>query len=253
MARRKNQPESVRTKCSLAERLRAIRAELYGERGGPELARRLGLPIRTWYNYEAGVTVPAEVMLRFVELTAVEPLWLLRGQGPKFRAGSTLSDSSSLANNTVEDLLRKALQRLEQKDKGPATERPGLAADRNGSLDGHGLPSVAEPLAPDREWLAARREGRCVRVEGDAMIPIVADGADVAFADADEELDALEGKLVVAWVEGRPLVRWFQLSGRFAMLRAENPGPDSGTELLDVSAPAESRRIRRVLWIGTRH
>ena len=85
MARRKNQPESVRTKCSLAERLRTIRAELYGERGGPELARRLELPIRTWYNYEAGVTVPAEVVLRFVELTAVEPLWLLHGKGPKFR------------------------------------------------------------------------------------------------------------------------------------------------------------------------
>ena len=60
MARRKNPPESVRTKGRLAERLREVRSDLFGERGGPELARRLGLPIRTWYNYEIGVTVPAE-------------------------------------------------------------------------------------------------------------------------------------------------------------------------------------------------
>ena len=66
MARRKTLPESVRTKYSLAERLSALRAELYGERGGPELARQLGLPVRTWYNYESGVTVPAEVILRIV-------------------------------------------------------------------------------------------------------------------------------------------------------------------------------------------
>ena len=46
----------------------------------------LGIPVRTWYNYENGVTVPAEIILRIVELTAVEPVWLLRGEGPKFRA-----------------------------------------------------------------------------------------------------------------------------------------------------------------------
>src|SRR4028119_1498977 len=64
MARRKNLPEAVQTKASLSEQLRAIRAELFGERGGPELARRLGIPIRTWYNYESGVTVPAQGALR---------------------------------------------------------------------------------------------------------------------------------------------------------------------------------------------
>src|SRR5215213_7817963 len=89
MARRKNLPEAVQTKASLAERLRAIRAELFGERGGPELARRLGIPVRTWYNYEAGVTVPAEVVLRIIELTSLEPSWLLNGKGPKFRQSAS--------------------------------------------------------------------------------------------------------------------------------------------------------------------
>jgi hypothetical protein len=86
MARKKNPPESVRIKSQLAERLRAVRIDLYGERGGPELARQLEIPNRTWYNYEIGVTVPAEILLRFLELTGVEPHWLLTGEGPQFRA-----------------------------------------------------------------------------------------------------------------------------------------------------------------------
>src|SRR5580693_664256 len=85
MARRKTLPESVRAKMALAERLAALRLELFGDRGGPEMARRLGIPVRTWYNYEGGVTVPAEVVLKIIELTAVEAGWLLHGEEPKFR------------------------------------------------------------------------------------------------------------------------------------------------------------------------
>src|SRR6516164_11559478 len=106
MARRKTLPDSVRAKYALAERLRSLRAELFGDRGGPELARRLGLPIRTWYNYEAGVTVPAEVILKIIELTSVEPVWLLHGKGPKFRnPRPERSEPGSLPAMTVGALL----------------------------------------------------------------------------------------------------------------------------------------------------
>ena len=54
MARRKTLPESLRAKLTLAERLSSLRLELFGDRGGPEMARRLGIPVRTWYNYEGG-------------------------------------------------------------------------------------------------------------------------------------------------------------------------------------------------------
>src|SRR5436305_3158827 len=116
MARRKTLPDSVQAKYALAERLRMLRAELYGDRGGPELARRLGLPIRTWYNYEAGVTVPAEVVLRFMELTAVEPMWLLHGQGPRYRAAAPSRSDRPGTGDSVEQLLRTALERLERKE-----------------------------------------------------------------------------------------------------------------------------------------
>jgi len=96
MARRKTLPDSVRAKCSLAERLGALRAELFGERGGPELARRLGIPVRTWYNYEAGVTIPAEIVLRIIggckQLIFADPLYITR-RGPSSAAGrSTLPE-----------------------------------------------------------------------------------------------------------------------------------------------------------------
>lgn len=73
---------------AISRRLREIRAELFGERGGPEMARRLNLPVRTWYNYETGVAVPAEVVHDFCELTGAEPRWILTGEGPRYRAGT---------------------------------------------------------------------------------------------------------------------------------------------------------------------
>jgi hypothetical protein len=78
-------PIGIRTQ--IAERLREIRQELFGERGGPELARRLNLPARTWYNYETGigVSIPAEVLLGFIEQTGADPWWVLSGKGSKYR------------------------------------------------------------------------------------------------------------------------------------------------------------------------
>jgi hypothetical protein len=85
MARKKTAPERAHARNLVAERLKEIRVEIYGERGGPEIARRLKIPGRTWRNYEVGVTVPAEVILRFIDLTSVEPTWLLFGRGEKYR------------------------------------------------------------------------------------------------------------------------------------------------------------------------
>ena len=88
MARKMTSPDQEHLKLLLAERLKKVRVELFGEHGGPKLAHLLGIPARTWYNYEIGVTVPAEVILRFIDVTFVEPTWLLSGQGEKYRPGS---------------------------------------------------------------------------------------------------------------------------------------------------------------------
>jgi hypothetical protein len=85
MARKKTEPDVERRKNVLARRLKEVRIERFGENGGAELARAVEVPARTWYNYERGVTVPAEVLLRFISVTGVEPQWLLEGRGEKYR------------------------------------------------------------------------------------------------------------------------------------------------------------------------
>ena len=275
MARRKNAPESVKIKHGLAERLREVRTELYGERGGPDLARRLEIPIRTWYNYETGVTVPAEIILRIVELTLVEPIWLLRGEGPKFRAKATEINGeipASLSQAPVPTLLRAALYRLEQAERSPsrsmapkpmAAATNGDAADHDADGEFADLPLIGAdrmasgPLTPSdgpsyrlarREWQASRH----LRVGDDQMAPIVAEGAIVAFTKAEPATEAFDGKLIVTTVDGREVVRWFQFSGRYALLRAENPAADPASILVDLS-DSDAPAYHRVLWISTPH
>jgi hypothetical protein len=72
---------------ALAERVQSVRREIFGECGGPVLARKLKLPYRTWMRYEAGTMMPAEILLRFLRLTNAHPYWLLTGRGPKYRTG----------------------------------------------------------------------------------------------------------------------------------------------------------------------
>ncbi len=72
-------------RADLAGRLREIRKVLYGEDGAPLMARALDLPAQTWLNYEQGVIMPADILLRFLDLTEAEPRWLLVGEGDRFR------------------------------------------------------------------------------------------------------------------------------------------------------------------------
>lgn len=269
MARRKTLPDSVRAKYALAERLSALRAELYGDRGGPELARQLGLPVRTWYNYESGVTVPAEVILKIIELTSVEPMWLLHGKGPKFRTATSERREPMVGSGmSVGTLLRTALHLLEQGEASP----PTLIVSRGRGAQGmeeHAdvvLLAVDDPangpitktsgpryVAARSEWVDAERECRCIRIEGNAMSPILSDGAYVAFSKTEEAPESLDGKIVVGWIDGQPMVRWFQFCGRYAVLRAENPATSPPTILVNLEDRGHDPRFRRVLWINTPH
>jgi hypothetical protein len=282
MARRKTLPESVRAKLALAERLAALRSELYGDRGGPEMARRLGIPVRTWYNYEGGVTVPAEVILKIIELTSVEAGWLLHGEGPKFRHGrSDRGTAGTTSSVTIGALLRTALELLEKAGSrgvdpeivldghdGAFSSRVEMGVPATGNLTGYGQddPRTATEEDPSRvdddgsrfsqsrrEWLAAQRDNRCVVVNGDSMVPIVADGASVAYAKDGEDPHQLDGKLVVTWVENQPVVRWFQHCGRFALLRAQNPSTVPQQFLVDLDDTKQKPKFRRVLWVNTPH
>jgi hypothetical protein len=176
MARRKTPLSSVRTKHVLAERIMALRVDLFGPRGGPELARRLGIPVRTWYNYEGGITVPGEIILKIIEVTSVEPMWLLHGTGPKFSEprhdpGQT-TPSSAMNTDTmmasaakyempasptvaVRNLLKAAL-RLLGNDQGETSE-PAETPLRRADPDGQTATIDLEALLLERN---APRNGR---------------------------------------------------------------------------------------------
>jgi len=242
------------------------------------MARRLGIPVRTWYNYEGGVTVPAEVILKIIELTSVEAVWLLHGEGPKFRHGRTdRRDLAHAPTTTIGALLRTALELLERDESASAKRGDDPDDDDHGensvvlndpiALPRHGGNSVGGEdgrVAPAdksstalgesrREWQAAQRDNRCIKVSGDAMAPVVADGASIAFARDEEDVRQLDGKMVVTWLENQAVVRWFQHCGRFALLRAENPAAVPQQLLVDLEDGRQRPQFRRVLWINTPH
>jgi hypothetical protein len=144
-----------------------------------------------------------------------------------------------------------------------APEAEAVPSGRSGEIVLIGVDDVeGEPLteksgpryvAARAEWLDAQRDCRCIRIVGDAMEPILADGAYVAFSKTEEDLHALDGAMVVAWVDNVPVVRWFQHCGRFALLRAENAGANPPQILVDLEDRLHERRYRRVLWINTPH
>jgi DNA-binding transcriptional regulator YiaG len=66
--------------ASLARRIREVRTDLYGEFGIESFARALNLPVESWRNFEQGVTMPAEIMLKFLDITDTDPHWMLSGE-----------------------------------------------------------------------------------------------------------------------------------------------------------------------------
>jgi len=72
------------TTSDLARRIREVRIERFGTMGSALMARELGLPSQTWWNYEAGVAIPGLQWLRFIERTGAHPIWLLKGDGDRY-------------------------------------------------------------------------------------------------------------------------------------------------------------------------
>ncbi len=85
------------------------------------------------------------------------------------------------------------------------------------------------------------------------MSPIVGDGAYVAFGKSEEDSASLDGKMIIAWIDGQTVLRWFEYCGRYAVLRAENPATNPATILIDLEDRDRDVRFRRVLWINTPH
>src|SRR4051812_36508995 len=84
MTRESTMPRARLERMSdLAGRIREIRRDRFGD-DVVLLADALDLSPRTWLNYEAGVVLPPETLLRFMSLTGISPGWLATGRGLRF-------------------------------------------------------------------------------------------------------------------------------------------------------------------------
>jgi hypothetical protein len=253
----------VNVKASLSRRLREIRQDLFGEHGGPELARRLNLPARTWYNYETGVTVPAEVLLAFIDQTGANPVWLLSGEGGKYRRGQ---EDAGLANLTPIELIRRGLEKLEQ---GPgdvvvvAPENlPGefksefiavsLVPMRELTRDEIDLSKVEGYIMAYRQWLPNPGVTVGVRLTDDAMYPILPAGSVVAIDRSKRDIASLQGRMVAACPEDQPMIRWLDLSGRHLILRPNQPSREHPLIPVELDGQSENLIIGQVVWSWSR-
>jgi hypothetical protein len=77
-----------RTGDTLPERLREIRLDRFGEHGIRTLSEAMEISAQTWENFEVGVQIPGWAILRFIEISGVDPHWLLTGEGERYIARS---------------------------------------------------------------------------------------------------------------------------------------------------------------------
>jgi hypothetical protein len=261
VARKKTPKVRLSIKTSLSRRLREIRQELFGDHGGPELARRLSLPARTWYNYETGVTVPAEVLLAFIELTGASPTYLVSGEGARY-AGPP--EEHRVADLSPIELIRRGLEKLERERAVPTPATAGP--------EGSPAEFLAVNVFPPEELTSpnpdpTRAEGRVLayphwfpnpsetiagRVGDDSMSPILPEGSIVAIDRTQDDPTALQGRIVAARHEGRLLIRWLDVSGRHVILRPNHPGRDHPLVAVEADEQPADFLLGRVVWSWSR-
>ncbi|MFO0887881.1 MAG: S24 family peptidase [Isosphaeraceae bacterium] len=259
MARKKAPKVRINVKAALSRRLREIRQELFGDHGGPELARRLGLTPRIWYNYETGVTVPAEILLAFIEQTGANPSYLISGEGPKYRRPS---DEPLPADLTPVELIRRGLERLERSAGEVVIVPPETMSSDYVAVNVYPLERIGgATLAPSdiegqimahRQLLTDPAGTIAVRVTDSAMHPILPMGSIVAVDRSLTDPVRLSGQIVAASPEGTPMIRLLEVSGRHLILRPSSPSRDFPMVPVQIEANRPSRIIGRVAWSWSR-
>jgi hypothetical protein len=253
----------VNVKASLSRRLREIRQDLFGEHGGPELARRLNLPARTWYNYETGVTVPAEVLLAFIDQTGANPVWLLSGEGTKYRRGQ---EDLGLASLTPIELIRRGLEKLEQEPSDVVIVAPenlpgefksefvavSLVAMHELTRDVIDPAKIEGYIMAYRQWLPNPGATVGARLTDDAMYPILPAGSVVAVDRSKTDVHMLQGRMVAACPEDEPMVRWLELSGRHLILRPNQPSREHPLIPVELNGESNDLIIGQVVWSWSR-
>jgi SOS-response transcriptional repressor LexA len=264
VARKKTTKVRINVKASLSRRLREIRQESFGDHGGPELARRLNLPARTWYNYETGVTVPAEVLLSFIEQTSANPAWLLNGEGAKYRQSK---DDRLISELSPVELIRRGLEELERSPGEIAIvtpeSLPSFEASEFVAIGLYPLSEIANPVLDPgraeghvlayRHWLPNPTATIGVRLTDEAMHPILPVGSIVAVDRSVDDPFKLSGQIVAARPNDQgPMIRWLDISGRHVIFRPNLSSKNFPLIPVEYDAQNKHMVIGQVVWSWSR-
>src|SRR5262249_30732573 len=99
-----------------------------------------------------------------------------------------------------------------------------------------------------RNWLPNPDETVGVRLEDDAMHPILPAGSRVAIDRSVTNPQLLQGRMVAAAPEGKPMVHWLDLSGRHMILRPHQPNREHPLIPIEMGGRGEGVIIGQVVW-----
>lgn len=72
---------------NMGDRLHEVRINVYGPNSVNQVADALGMTPQAWRNIgQIGELITATQLLGFALLTGANPVWLLRGEGPRYRS-----------------------------------------------------------------------------------------------------------------------------------------------------------------------
>ena len=161
---------------SFGEQMRRRREELGLTRQA--LADRLGVSVSAVGNYETGISAPKEeVLLRLFDALEAEPNYLYRGSYRAVSGGHSDEERRLLAKyRDLTDDLRAAA---------PAAERRVIPLYTSPAAAGFAAPVFGEDyeLIPVTGDVPPGAE-LAVRIQGDSMAPVIADGA-VVYVNHD--------------------------------------------------------------------
>lgn len=209
------------------------------------------------------MTVPAEVLLGFIEQTGANPMWLLLGEGPKYQRGASGGD---LAGLPPTELIRRGLELLEQEPDDVRVvapeDLPGDAVSDYAAVKIIPLKDLVKKSIESshvdgyvmafRNWLPNPDATVAVRLNDDAMHPVLAAGSVVAIDRSVTDPQLLHGKIVAACPEGVSMIRWLDLSGRHLILRPNAPGHDHPLIPVELNGQANETILGQVVWSWSR-
>lgn len=99
-----------------------------------------------------------------------------------------------------------------------------------------------------RKWLPHPKETVAVRLEDDAMAPILPAGSVVAIDRSVTDPIKLQGRMVAASVDGVSMVRWLEVTGRHLILRPNNPSKDHPLIPVEFDGPHAGLILGQVVW-----